>query len=589
MATVMESGSARTLSETERADKVMELFSQSKAKLGRRHDLWRRAYRIVHNRTWAANRDVDTPSVSASEIFPIIASLVGWMTDQRIVFDATASADPHSQYAEFMQGLARDLSLVLESLWVNNLIDAEVEKGLFDAMIYGTAFWKITWDPAADNGAGNACMKRKDPFFIFPDPAATSLTSDDCNYVVEARRMSLEEVERRWPNKINQIMERLDSGEGLPKRDDPFTEGSGKIPMANPGGIQSDAGKGKPLYGLPSQSKRAQIGDITDGSITVYECWIKDNVLYPGKTEDEDEYYVPEWSVIVVAAGIVLMDEKAKDLYAHGSHPYVRYVAHDLGDFWGISLVDHLAPAQLAINRLLVALQNHAELCGNPIMLEDTRSGIPRSKIVNKPGQRLQKTTGSEVGWLTPPDMPQGVPNLVTFWINEMERISGLSAIVRGNTPTGRNAQGVMDSVQESAFVRVRLSLRNLERALAEAGRLMAHLVIENYTLPRTVSIVGPQGDKTMLALKARHFYAPNMQGADPMKFALNVYGGSGLPLSRSARAQEADTLFAMGAIDHQAVLEAHDYPNRRDILERVNAQMGMGIEVGGQGRNRQR
>jgi hypothetical protein len=73
------------------------------------------------------------------------------------------------------------------------------------------------------------------------------------------------------------------------------------------------------------------------------------------------------------------------------------------------------------------------------------------------------------------------------------------------------------------------------------------------------------------------------------MKFALYVRAGASMPISRSARAQEADTLFAMGAIDHQAVIEAHDYPNRRQILERVNAMMGIGIEPGGQGRNRQR
>jgi len=284
------------------------------------------------------------------------------------------------------------------------------------------------------------------------------------------------------------------------------------------------------------------------------------------------------------------MNEKAEDLWSHGRHPYVRYVQHDMGDFWGISLVEHLAPAQLAINRLLAALQHHAELCGNPVMLEDSRSGIPRQKITNIPGQRLTKNQGSEVAWLVPPDMPQGVRDLVTFWINEMERISGLSAMVRGATPTGRNAQGVMDSVQESAFVRVRLALRNLERTLAAAGDLMGNLIVENYTMPRTTAIAGPTGQKSMLALKARHFYAPNFAGADPMKFSLYVQAGSALPISRSARSQEADTMFAMGAIDAQAVLEAHDYPDRRQILERVNAMKGIGIPPGAeQSRSRPR
>lgn len=563
------------------ADQVMELYTRAKDRMGRRHELWRKAYRLVHNRAWSPNRDPQFPSPTASEIFPILAALVGWMTDQKTTWDITPSVDPHSQYAEFMQGLAKDLETVMDAVWINHALTAEVEKVLWDAMIYGTGIFKTYWDPALDDGAGNGTMRRIDPFQIYVDPNATNL--EDANYIIEARRMTLSEVERRWPKKGKIVADSLSTAGDIPERDDPYKEGSGRTPMANIGtyGVTNRG------YGLPGQSKRITLDDTS--SVSVYECWIKENVLYPPQNEEDDPYYVTEWRVVVVCGEHVLMDEKAVDLWNHGGHPYTRFVMHDLGDFWGISLVDHLAPAQLAVNRLLAALQHHAELCGNPIFLEDTRSGISRTKIVNLPGQRIQKGVGSEVAWLTPPDMPQGVSNLVTFWINEMERISGLSAIVRGNTPNGRNSQGVMDSVQESAFVRVRLAIRNLERSLAATGRLMANLIVENYTTPRTVAITGPQGEKSMLALRGRHFFAPTMLGADPMKFALYVQAGSSMPISRSARAQEADTLFAMGAIDHQAVLEAHDYPDRRQILERVNAMMGLGAEVGAPGRNRQR
>lgn len=98
-----------------------------------------------------------------------------------------------------------------------------------------------------------------------------------------------------------------------------------------------------------------------------------------------------------------------------------------------------------------------------------------------------------------------------------------------------------------------------------------------------------------MLALRARHFFVPNDEGADPMRFSLYVRAGSAMPISRAARIAEAETLFAMGALDAQAVLEAHDYPNREQILQRVNAGGVLGI--GGDGkpnpnmgsRNRQR
>ena len=84
-----------------------------------------------------------------------------------------------------------------------------------------------------------------------------------------------------------------------------------------------------------------------------------------------------------------------------------------------------------------------------------------------------------------------------------------------------------------------------------------------------------------MLALRARHFFVPNDEGADPLKFSIYVRAGSAMPISRAARIQEAETLFAMGALDPQAVLEAHDYPNREMILQRLNAMAQLGIEPG--------
>jgi hypothetical protein len=299
--------------------------------------------------------------------------------------------------------------------------------------------------------------------------------------------------------------------------------------------------------------------------------------------EEEEPFNVSEWRVIITTGSHVLVNERAIDMWQHGNHPYVRYVNHDLGDMWGIALVDHLADPQMAINRLLAALQQHAELVSNPIFMEDSRSGIPRTKIVNRPGQRITKGAGSEAGWLVPPQMPNDVQELIQFYISEMERISGLSGVVRGFSPTGRNSQGVIDSVSESAFVRIRLALRNLERSLSKAGSLLANLVVENYSLPRVMSIVGPDGERSMLALRARHFFVPNDEGADPMRFSLYVRAGSAMPISRAARIAEAETLFAMGALDAQAVLEAHDYPNREQILQRVNASGVLGI--GGEGK----
>ena len=558
------------------AGRINGLFDLARKEMNRRHDRWRKAYRLVHNRGWAATRDAWMPSPTASEIYPIISALVGWMTDQRIRFQCVASSDPHSQYSNFQQKLAQDLETVLDSLWVNQSFESEVEKVLFDSFIYGTGFFKCVYDPGSDGGAGNPVMRRCDPFTLFIDPNATSL--DDANYVIEARELSLVEFERRFPNRGDVIEADMGAGYSLPSRDSSDT--GGKAPMANLAAHSGGSGTVPPVYGKPGQGGRVSDSAYYDGSITVFEAWIKENTLFsPEPGDDEGEpFNVTEWRCIVTTGSHVLMNERAMDMWQHGLHPYVRYTNHDIGDMWGIALVDHLADPQLAINRLLASLQQHAELVSNPIFMEDSRSGIPRTKIVNRPGQRITKGAGSEAGWLVPPQMPNDLQELISFYIAEMERISGLSGVVRGFSPTGRNAQGVIDSVAESAFVRIRLALRNLERTLSTAGNLLANLVVENYSLPRVMSIVGQDGERSMLALRARHFFVPNEQGASPMKFSLFVRAGSAMPISRAARIAEAETLFAMGALDAQAVLEAHDYPNRESILQRLNAQSTLGM-----------
>ena len=558
------------------AGRINGLFDLARKEMNRRHDRWGKAYRLVHNRGWSATRDAWMPSPTASEIYPIISALVGWMTDQRIRFQCVASSDPHSQYSNFQQKLAQDLETVLDSLWVNQSFESEVEKVLFDSFIYGTGFFKCVYDPGSDGGAGNPVMRRCDPFTLFIDPNATSL--DDANYVIEARELSLVEFERRFPNRGDVIDDDMGAGYSLPRRDS--TETGGKAPMANLAAHSGGSGTVPPVYGKPGQGGRVSDSAYYDGSITVFEAWIKENTLFsPEPGDDEGEpFNVTEWRCIITTGSHVLMNERAMDMWQHGLHPYVRYTNHDIGDMWGIALVDHLADPQLAINRLLASLQQHAELVSNPIFMEDSRSGIPRTKIVNRPGQRITKGAGSEAGWLVPPQMPNDVQELISFYIAEMERISGLSGVVRGFSPTGRNAQGVIDSVAESAFVRIRLALRNLERTLSKAGNLLANLVVENYSLPRVMSIVGQDGERSMLALRARHFFVPNEQGASPMKFSLFVRAGSAMPISRAARIAEAETLFAMGALDAQAVLEAHDYPNRESILQRLNAQSTLGI-----------
>ena len=384
--------------------------------------------------------------------------------------------------------------------------------------------------------------------------------------------MSYEELERKFPGSTALLKDAtaLDESSLFDRRQDPFSYS--QAPMANLAGLTG----GPAQYGRVGGARERANTPGGDGGCSVYEAWIRSTESWE---DDGGETYVEDsWEVKVIAGNRVLMAAKAADLFGHGRHPYSRYVCTETGDFWGSALVEQLTPLQLSLNRLLAALHANAELTGMPVFLEDARSGIPRTKITNKPGQRITKNTGSTAEWMTPPSMPAQTFQLVEFYLNEMERISGLSAIVRGMTPKGRNAQGVLDSIQEAAFVRIRDALRNLEYCLMDAGQLLASLICENYTIPRIIAITGQEGEMGALGLTGRHFYAPQPDengklSESPLKFSLWIQAGSSFPTSRQARAAEADILLGLGAIDQEATLEAHDYPGRAQIIERMQQQ----------------
>ena len=57
------------------------------------------------------------------------------------------------------------------------------------------------------------------------------------------------------------------------------------------------------------------------------------------------------------------------------------------------------------------------------------------------------------------------------------------------------------------------------------------------------------------------------------MKFSLLVAAGADNPTSRQARIAEADAIRSMGAIDNQAVLEAHAWPHWPQVVARMQEE----------------
>lgn len=574
----------------ELAQMVTTLFQRAREARRPLIQQWTKNYRTLNNRTWSTRAEPWMPAPEVAEIWPIVASLVAWITDQRPGFETTPCPPPFSQFSDHYDVIAEQLNAILDAGFAEYQEDAEIEKLLWDVATYGIGYLETVWQPWLADGLGDCTTRRRDPFSVYPDPLAHN--DKDANYFCTADIMSMDDLDRAFPGARKFIDRDLgnigDVDEAPNKLDNSFNS---RAPRVNLAPIAPNTSSN---YGESPRGRQGMVRETP--TVVVITAWIRhhqvltpkdDETLQPGTAR-----VVDRWKCIVVCGNTVLLEKWADEIYGHQYHPFSRMVLFDTGEFYGPALVEFLSSPQESINRMLASIETNLMLLGNPIYMsraQTNRGGRPN--ITNRPGQRIEGDKNTD-GWMDPPQIHPDFLNMISYYEGRIETISGLSAIMRGFAPTGRNGEDVISSVQDSAFVRIRATIRNLERCMRDAASKKVANITEFYTEPRLIAITGPDGGKVRLATRARHFYTlPNDKGeqAIPLRFTLRVDAGSDHPTSRQSRSSEADFLYSVGAIDDIEMLKAKRWPNWPIVAKRVmemKAQAGtLGAAPGGRKR----
>jgi hypothetical protein len=530
---------------------------------------WKQNYRALHNRSWAPRAEAWQPSPEVTQIFPVIFSCVAWETDQRPVIEVQPSMQPFSAYADFYQMLAQDMNAILMANFMNYAQDMEIMKCLWDVKTYGIGYFKTTWEAWLADGIGDANFRRVDPFTIYPDPHARS--ESELTFIIEAKTMTLSDVDRAYPGAMRGAQNTYEQDiDEAPHRLDEST--SRLMPRFVLGNLPGASSSNPTQWAVAPNAKDRAVQE--EQVVTVLEAWVRGH-----RVTDTDDPRVKKvrdvWQCFVVCGSSLLMNEEAGDVNAYGTHPYSRLVLTDMGEWYGPALVEMLDAPQESIVRMLTAIEQNLALMGNPVLKEVQNSPSTQRRITNRPGQRVPVRNSTDVEWLQPPQIhPQMSVELIQFYKGEIESISGLSAMIRGFAPSGRNSQGVLDSVQDAAFVRVRAQLRCLEVALRDVCSKMCANIAEFYTEPRHMAYSGPDGKRLHLALRSRHFYTRDADDPDeriPLRFQLLADAGSQLPTSKQARAADAERLYALGLIDRHETLKAKQWPNFSIVANRMD------------------
>jgi len=495
--------------------------------------------------------------------------------------------------------IADVLRAVIEWLWEENDCDIKLPSTMLNALIFGNGFWKILWNPAAKKGLGDIQIINVDPTGMFFNPEATSIEDAECIYHVE--QMSLRKIEMLWPDKAH-----------LVKRDmkDP------DVVVNRPQVSQRPGGGSRKEYAVQTTTG-SDVWMYPAGSATQDSRGPKDSATVCEKWELDKESN--RWKRTLVAGNVLLEPVELTDF---DTPPFVHFM--DYKNPWSIWAMGEIQPVenlQYEINKRRGMILDILRFCASPMLVYDPGAGTDLENIVAEPGISIPAEGGpSALSWLLPQMDLGGL-----FAVNDRDKQDfndslGNVDMIQGKRPVGVEAGIALEMLSEAANTRLRLKVRYLEASLRRAGKLIIKFIQKHYTSQRVFRIVGneftqgmpfvsqgtprPMGTQDFFAINQPTGMAPQGVGPDGMptmapeygegsnfippdaEFDVRVGAGSTLPVSRTAKFQQAITLYDRGALDIYELLKAAGWDRYEEVAAKMEqklmmAQMG-GMPPGG-------
>lgn len=460
-----------------------------------------------------------------NRIIGIVRTEVAKMTKQMPVFVATPTNGDEANI-----DAAKLTEDVLRHLWRKLDLQRRQRAVLKWSRVCGSGFWKIYWDSSAGDqvtillgpdgrpldlgqgpiraddpqaqqllaqGAtpktiaeGDVCVEVRSPFEMVIDPLAGEEGLASAEWIIEETVQSMDYCRMRWPQA--QLKEDAD---------------------AIPGLAESRLNPGFSLDGGGSQYK----------GVKVREFWHR-----PGSKFPKGKYCVWACDQLLVEADL-----------PYKTLPYVMFGGIDVpGRFWPTSVVSQLRGPQTEFNKTRSQMRENASRIGNPSLLISKYANVQYSGI---PGEVVSYdadgTQGSIPSYLQPPEMPAYVQNEIGLMENSFREISGQHEVTSGQVPGGVTAASAINLLQEQDDTRLGPDIHEMERALAEAGTMLAQLVARYYSDDRALQIVGPEGNWDIQAFRGQQL-GDNTQ--------VEVQAGSAMPQSKAAKMASMEQMLTL-------------------------------------------
>jgi hypothetical protein len=405
-----------------------------------------------------------------NKVFEFVETMRGYLSDNKWGIDVVPSIIPKALRTLLNQAVDREMPEVTEAvngeivdniekvdklldfLWMDNRMQNKLAQVLQYVFLYGTGFMKSSFDPqnVSASGIGQIETTVLSPWYIFPDPAATSV--HDASYIIEHHPVTMRWILERYPDKYEEV---------------------------KAGGASSETEYNERRGDRPRGAASKDIGKMVD----VYEAWYTDATIVEGEDGKTSNAY-PNGRMTLYVGNVVLEDKPNP----YQQFPYVRFIEIPRpAEFFGDATVHKALGIQQIINQLLRAIIDNGLWLVHGIWITDSTSGVtpktlsgygPRDTIVKHPGTELRRDVGEA--------LPSSIFQTLEQQVKAFDVVVGLSDPLRGIVPSRQPVQTTMLQ-QEAGEVRTRERQRRVEESLEDLGKLWLDIVSEYWSDKRVI------------------------------------------------------------------------------------------------------
>ena len=457
----------------------------------------------------------------------------------------------------------------MRAVWVKNQIDLKLTQACLWALIVGTGFIDVSFDPELENGYGDVVVECRDPRTVLPDPDAV----DDRRWMFRITETVLDliEIKRLFPIHGHKV-----------KPEDKYSTKSG-AGAANPSGSQSAAYSG-PLYENDTAGGDTPVGykkararvldcilqcDETEKDVEPMtnqqgELLIDPETKQPKMIEKVKLKY-PHGRRIVGANGVILFDGDNPNQSMTPSRPDFgldRVILEPCLDrFWSSGFVQQTAELQIAADKLMSCVVENATRLNNGYVIAEGNTGLDFDSFASIPGQILQINQGSKVEIKYPPPMPADMIQAPWRMLDLQKRLLGFQEARAGQASRGNVSAELTETEISQSQSTTRLRSRMLYHTVQRLAEMIFSRMAYGYTTKRFIPVVEGESYKPVewQPLERPQDYSVYV---DPASFTI---------MSRTLLKRLGTALYKLRAIDRRSLLESISWPDWEQVSSRLD------------------